>query len=138
MHTSMLFIDREGGTGTGIFAGGRLPSVPTGQFGALVGASNRSKIEWSAFMIEIENPAISREVIKKPVYTLSTASPNSNCSLGTAFPAAIISSIKGVPPKLQNRKGETKFSPNNQIHRIIEPKLISQQQHLVQFKLWSK
>jgi len=32
------------------------PSVPTGQFGALVGASNRSKIEWSAFMIEIENP----------------------------------------------------------------------------------
>lgn len=85
MHTSVLFVDREGGIGTGIFAGGRLPamqqwfcikdyvvkknqgniehvttfhgpSVPTGQFGALVGASNRSKIDWSAFMIEIENP----------------------------------------------------------------------------------
>jgi len=27
MHTSMLFIDREGGTGTGIFAGGRLPAM---------------------------------------------------------------------------------------------------------------
>lgn len=34
------------------------PSVPlpTGQLGALVGASNRSKVDWSAFMIEIENP----------------------------------------------------------------------------------
>lgn len=46
-------------------------------------------------------PAISREVINDPVYTLSTASPCSSCNLGTAFPAAIISSIAGVAPKLQ-------------------------------------
>lgn len=69
-----------------------LPSAPTGQDGALVGASKRSKMVGSAFIIEIENPiasnywsqqyelgirftvefcrklpAISREVINDPV-----------------------------------------------------------------------
>lgn len=48
-----------------------------------------------------DSPAISREVINDPVYTLSTARPCSNCSLGTAFPDAIISSIRGVEPNLQ-------------------------------------
>ena len=47
-------------------------------------------------------PAISREVINDPVYTLSTASPCSSCNLGTAFPDAIISSIRGVAPNLQS------------------------------------
>jgi len=38
------------------------PSVPTGQLGALVGASKRSKIDWSAFMIDIENPEKGRSM----------------------------------------------------------------------------
>lgn len=32
------------------------PSTPTGQAGALVGASKYCKIAWSAFMMEIEKP----------------------------------------------------------------------------------
>ena len=32
------------------------PSTPTGQAGALVGASKNCKIVWSAFMMEIEKP----------------------------------------------------------------------------------
>lgn len=32
------------------------PSTATGQFGALVGASNQLKIAWSAFITVIENP----------------------------------------------------------------------------------
>lgn len=35
-----------------------LPSTPTGQYGALVGASKRSKMDGSDFMIEMENPAV--------------------------------------------------------------------------------
>ena len=49
----------------------------------------------------ISKPAISREVMKDPVYTLSTANPCSSCNWGTAFPAAIISSIAGVAPSLK-------------------------------------
>jgi hypothetical protein len=50
----------------------------------------------------VENkPAISREVINDPVYTLSTANPCSSCNLGTALPDVIISSIAGVAPNLR-------------------------------------
>lgn len=52
--------------------------------------------------MKVNKPAISREVINDPVYTLTTASPCSSCKIGTAFPAAIINSITGVAPNLKN------------------------------------
>lgn len=59
-------------------------------------------------------PAISREVINDPVYTLSTANPCSNCNLGTAFPDAIINSDRGVAPNLAPKGGKVEGGDKKQ------------------------
>lgn len=44
------------------------PSTPTGQYGALVAASNRCKIVSSAFMMEIEKPKKNKKNSEKIQY----------------------------------------------------------------------
>lgn len=76
-------------------------------------------------LVSKNQPAISREVINDPVYTLSTASPCSNCNLGTAFPDAIINSDRGVAPNLPPKEeiaGKRGQENNNSLRNRIMPR----------------
>jgi len=85
-------------------------------------------------------PAISREVIKDPVYTLSTANPCSSCNWGTAFPAAIINSIPGVAPSLKFLKQQkNKWEKPSDVQNIQQPdenRMLDFEQHYSHNLIW--